>query len=459
MEVREILREKGVVGAGGAGFPTYAKLKEEGIDYYIANGAECEPLLDVSKEIMARFPDRVVKALSILKDFTGAKSAVIALKGKYKQAVKALDAELLKTGLDIKLFEMGDFFPAGDEQVMVLEVTGKVVPEGGIPIAVGAVVNNIETLYNVYGAIEEDSPVIQKFITIGGQVKNPITLKVPVGTTIGWLLDFLGVDYKDKVIIDGGPMMGNIVDSNSPITKTTGGLLIFPKGHPAVSVKESDINRILKLARIACIQCRYCTLQCPRYLLGHDLEPSKIMLSMGFKLSDRYIKQALLCCECGLCEAYSCPQRLSPRRVNIAIKKELAKAGFKYTTGKADFSPREARQWRKIFTGRLKIRLQLMEFDRPALLVDGDFVKPPEVHIPMKQHIGAPAIPLVSSGDKVTKGQVIGRVPEDKLGCHVHASIDGTVVYCDEQKIVIRGGMPNGKSYRSCGDHQYSSRY
>src|SRR5690606_9928990 len=139
-------------------------------------------------------------------------------KGKYKHAIKALNEELSKTGFDIELFQMGDFFPAGDEQVMVFEVTGKVVPEGGIPIAIGAVVNNIETLYNVYGAIEEDTPVIRKFITVGGHVKNPITLKVPVGTTIGWLLDFLGVDYKDKVIIDGGPMMGNIVDPSSPIT-------------------------------------------------------------------------------------------------------------------------------------------------------------------------------------------------------------------------------------------------
>jgi Na+-translocating ferredoxin:NAD+ oxidoreductase RnfC subunit len=439
LEIRETLREKGVVGAGGAGFPTYAKLKQGGIDYYIANGAECEPLLDVSKEIMARFPDRVVKALNILKDSTGAKRAVIALKGKYKQAIKALDEELSQTGSDIELFQLGDFFPAGDEQVMVYEVTGKVVPEGGIPIAVGAVVNNIETLFNVYGAIEEDAPVTQKFITVGGQVKDPITLKVPVGTTIGWLLDFLGVDYKDKVIIDGGPMMGNIADPSAPITKVTGGLLIFPKGHPAVTVKESDISRILKLARIACIQCRYCTLQCPRYLLGHDLEPSKIMLSVGFKLTDGYIKQAMLCCECGVCEAYSCPQQLSPRRVNITLKRELAKTGFRYTTDKTNFKARDERQWRKIPTSRLKLRLQLMEFDRPAHLVDGEFVKPPEVHIPMKQHIGAPAVPVVGVGEKVTIGQVIGRVPEDQLGCNVHASIDGTVAHCDEQKIVIRG--------------------
>ena len=229
MEVREKLKEMGVVGAGGAGFPTYAKLKQGGIDYYIANGAECEPLLDVSKEIMARFPDKVVKGLNHLKNYTGAGNAVIALKGKYKFAVRGLKEHLINTGLDIKLFEMGDFFPAGDEHVMVHDITGKVVSEGGIPISVGAIVNNIETLYNACHAIEDNIPVIDKFITVGGDVKNPITLKVPVGTKIGWLLDFLGIDYKDKVIIDGGPMMGNIADPDSPVTKLTGGLLIFSR--------------------------------------------------------------------------------------------------------------------------------------------------------------------------------------------------------------------------------------
>ncbi|NLU09921.1 MAG: electron transport complex protein RnfC [Tepidanaerobacter acetatoxydans] len=440
MQVREKLREMGVVGAGGAGFPTYAKLKQGGIDYYIANGAECEPLLDVSKEIMSRFPDKVLKGLTYLKNFTGAGEAIIALKGKYKHPLKALKTELnSNTDFNVRLFEMGDFFPAGDEQVLVYDVTGRVVPEGGIPLLVGSVVNNIETLYNVYNAVEEDTPVIDKFITVGGDVKNPITLKVPVGTNIGWLLDFLGVDYKGKVIIDGGPMMGNIINPGLPIVKTTGGLLIFSKDHPAVTVKESNMEYILKMARISCIQCRYCTEQCPRYLLGHNLQPSKIMLTVGFRLSDNYIKQALLCCECGLCEAYSCPQHLSPRRVNQVIKKELAAAGIKYTAGKTAFEPREAREWRKIPTARLKTRLQLTAFDRPAPLVDGNFVKPPEVCIPTKQHTGAPAVPTVVTGDKVHRGQIIGKVPEDKLGCYIHASIDGTVIQSNKDKIVIRG--------------------
>jgi len=439
LDIRELLRDKGIVGAGGGGFPTYAKLQQQGIDYYIANGAECEPLLDVSKEIMARFPDKVLKGLNHLKEYTGAKKAVVALKRKYKNAIKSLKEYRESSKLDVELFEMEDFFPAGDEHVTVYEVTGRVVPEGGIPLAVGAIVNNIETLYNVCLAIEEGLPVTDKFITVGGDVPNPITLRVPVGTQIGWLLSFLGIDYKDKVIIDGGPMMGNIVSPDSPITKVTGGLLVFPKNHHAVRQKEYDLDYILKMASIACIQCLYCTLQCPRYLLGHDLQPNKTMQIAGFRLSTGHIKQAFLCCECGLCEAYSCPQQLSPRYVNSIIKKEMAKAGLRYSTERTEFLPREARDWRKVPTGRLKARLKITEYDKHGFLVDGSFVEPPEVTIRTKQHAGAPAVPIVAEGEKVRKGQLIGRVPEDKLGCHVHASIDGTVVKCDNDKIVIRG--------------------
>lgn len=439
LDVREKLKEMGVVGAGGAGFPTYAKLKQEGIDFYIANGAECEPLLDVDKELMARHPEKVLRGLDHLREFTGAGTAVIALKGKYKKARHALEESLRESPLNIEIFIMGDYFPAGDEQSMVHDITGKVVPEGGIPLAVGAVVNNIETLFNVQAALDDDQPVVDKYITVGGDVKEPLTVKVPVGTKIRWLLEFLKIDYEGKIILDGGPMMGNIIDPDSPIIKSTGGILLFKKDHPAVTVKQSSLDYILKMAKISCIQCRYCTEQCPRYLLGHDLQPSKIMLTAGFRVSDEYLKQALLCCECGICEAYSCPQKLSPRRVNAAIRKELAKAGVRYTTNKTEFKPREALEWRKLPISRLKTRLQLNEFDRPALLMEGDFIKPKEVTIPTKQHAGAPAEPAVVSGEKVKRGQVIGRVSADKLGCNIHASINGTVIHADKDKIIIRG--------------------
>lgn len=439
MEIREKLREMGVVGAGGAGFPTYAKLQPQGIDFYIANGAECEPLLDVDKELLAHYPSQILRGLTHLKNHTNARNAVLALKGKYKKAVKALEDSLNSSGLDIRLFIMKDYFPAGDEQSMVFDITGRVVPEGGIPLKVGAVVNNVETLYNVSLALEKNLPVVDKYITVGGDVKEPVTLKVPVGTKIGWLLEFLGIDAQDKVILDGGPMMGNIVSPDEVITKVTGGLLLFAKDHPAVTVKESSLEYIFKMARISCIQCRYCTEQCPRYLLGHDLQPSKIMLASGFRVSTDYLKQALLCCECGICEAYSCPQLLSPRRVNATLKKELAQAGVKYSTVKTDFTPREAIAWRKLPVSRLKTRLMLTAYDRPALLREEDSVKPAEVHIPLKQHIGVAAVPVVAPGEIVERGKLIGKVPEDQLGSHIHASISGTITYVDKEKVVIRG--------------------
>lgn len=426
MEIPEILKEMGVVGAGGAGFPTYAKLKHGGIACYIANGAECEPLLWENKELMLKYPYMVLKGLWHLKNYTGASRAVIAVKSKYQDVLKVLRDCITSNKFDIEIFEMEDFFPAGDEQMLVYEVTKKVVPEAGIPLFVNVIVNNVETLFNVYRAIEENTPVTEKFITIGGQVDTPVTVKVPIGTNIGWLLEQLGIDYRNKVIIDGGPMMGKITNPGEPVNKTTGGLLLFSPEHSVAYRRNMAMDKIWRKARIACIQCRYCTEQCPRFLLGHGIEPNKIMLSVVYNLSGAYTKQALLCSECGVCEAYACPQGLSPKRVNQELKKKLLEAGEKFKTIKSEYAPREMREWRKVPMSRLKVKLDIKHCDKYAPLSDKEFL-PPVVSILTKQHTGAAAVPAVEKGQRVKKGDLVAKVPQDKLGCNIHASIDGVV--------------------------------
>lgn len=437
MEIPAVLKEKGVVGAGGAGFPTYAKLKKEGIDYYLANGAECEPLLSVSKELVSSYGYQVLRGLWHLKNYTQAKHAVIAIKGKYKELLANLQQEIKKNAYDMEVLALADFFPAGDEQVLVFEATKRVVPEAGIPLFVGSVVNNTETLFNVYNAVDHNLPVTDKFITVGGEIPTPCTLKVPVGTEISWLLTRLGIDYNQKIILDGGPMMGKIINPQAPITKTTGGLLLFSPEHPVVNQKKLDFSYILRKAKTLCIQCRYCTDKCPRYLLGHDIQPHKIMNCVGYNLTDSYVKQALLCSECGVCETYACPHGLSPRRVNQELKKLLLEAKVKYTSLNNTYQAKEARSWRKIPMERLKIRLGIEKYDKYAYLRDEEFL-PPRVLIPTKQHVGAPAVPLVEKGQKVAKGQILAAVPEEKLGCNIHASIAGIVREVSSSLIVIQ---------------------
>ena len=315
-EIIAKVRAAGVVGAGGAGFPTHVKLAADA-DMVLANGASCEPLLASDPYLMERETFNVLKGLALAMDCTGASRGIICLKGKHQGAMSAIRQALAGgNGFDrIEIFELGDFYPAGDEHVLVHEVTGRLVPEGGIPLQVGLVVSNVESLLNVFRAAE-DRPVIDRYLTVTGEVNNPLVTRVPIGTALSEVIDLAGGarigDYK---VVDGGPMMGRVIsDLSTPVTKTTSGVIVLPPDHNIVTGKITDPDRIRNVTRVACCQCTLCTELCPRFLLGHNLNPHKIMRQLG-SFSDRSLeiqKQALVCSECGICEKFACPMMISP---------------------------------------------------------------------------------------------------------------------------------------------------
>ncbi|NYE58482.1 4Fe-4S dicluster domain-containing protein [Carboxydothermus ferrireducens] len=423
------IQEAGVVGAGGAGFPTHVKAASQA-EMVIINGAECEPLLQVDQQLMALYPSLIIKGLQYMMESTGAEKGIIALKEKYRNAIDALNSELKKLNeKNISIYILEDFFPAGDEQVLVYEVTGRVVPPGGIPLNVGVVVVNVETVFNVVKAVEKDEPVTEKFVTVVGELSNPVTLKLPVGVIIEDLLTALGVNnLKDKVVIDGGPMMGNVIEDFSlPINKLTKGLIILPKEHSLVFKKTQKPTELVSQAKAACIQCSYCTELCPRFLLGHNLQPHKVMRNLNYLESLEDIDMVLICCECGVCELYACPMKLKPRTVNKILKQKLQENGVNYKKEKQIRPPFKFRDFRKVPVKRLIEVLELRNYYKKAPLTKLEF-KPQKVKLSLKQHIGASAIPQVKVGQKVSKGEIIARIPEGALGANVHASITGTVV-------------------------------
>ena len=230
MELNKLVCDAGILGAGGAGFPTHVKINCKA-EFVLANGAECEPLLRVDQQVMQYFAADVVRGIRAVKEFTGAKRAVICLKEHYHAAVAALQ-EVLKDADDVELHLLQGYYPAGDEQQIVYEVTGRVVPTGGLPLDVGAVVCNVSTLTNIAAALD-GKKVTEKYVTVGGAVKNPVTLRVPVGISLQELMDAAGGPTCDCKYIIGGPCMGRVVDTlDIPVTKTTGGLLAIPKDHP-----------------------------------------------------------------------------------------------------------------------------------------------------------------------------------------------------------------------------------
>ena len=283
----------------------------------------------------------IVEAAAALFQESGAKSCVIALKKDYTAAIAALQEAIREQSAPITLHLLDSFYPAGDEQILVCEVTGRVVPPAGIPLDVGCVVSNVATIHAVFHA-KAGRPFIYKYVTVTGEVNKPAILKVPVGTAVAECLTLAGgTRCADFIVVNGGPMMGAVLSQEEAlvfvVTKTTSGLIVLPKDSFLARHHEISLEHMLNRAKSVCIQCQYCTDFCPRHLLGHPLLPHKIMRRLALNadldamLADADIRNAALCCECGICERYACPMGLQPCRVNHLIKDALHKAGIRYS--------------------------------------------------------------------------------------------------------------------------------
>lgn len=433
-EIREKVKQAGVVGAGGAGFPTYGKFAD-GVDTVVVNGAECEPLLRVDQQLMEQMPAQIVRGLEAVMQATGAAEGIIATKAKYKSSIAALKQVMPSSRMRIHL--LGDFYPAGDEHITVREATGRLVPQGCIPLKVGCIVVNVETLLNVAAALD-GKPVTHKFLTVAGAVKQPITFYLPIGTSVAEVLALAGLnDTSGLRVIDGGPMMGKLVgDLRQPITKTTKGLLVLPENHSVIRKRTQSSDKIVRQTKSACVQCRFCTDLCPRFLLGHRLEPHRIMRAIrNVEASPEVMKMAFACTECGVCEQYACFMDLSPRTVNAMLKQELAKKGIKPDLPPEGQTVDLLQEHRKIPIKRLISRLGLTGYDKPASFQTEEHAVS-TVRIPLKQHVGAPSKAVVAVGQKVRCGDLIGAAPAEGLGANVHASISGTVVEVSDSIVI-----------------------
>ena len=428
----EKIKAAGVVGAGGAGFPTHIKYNTS-VDTFIANGAECEPLLYKDKELMRFYTDEVYKGMQLATEAVSAKRSLLGIKAKNTEVIGIF--KRLFGGSSNEIFEMGDYYPAGDEYVLVYEATGRLIPYGCFPVDIGCVVSNVETLLNIALA-NIDVPVTEKFITITGDVKNPVTLKVPIGTLLNDLIDFAGgfVRQGEYAALDGGAMMGSLVtDFNKPITKTTGGYIILPKDHYLIRRRSQTIPEIKKIGQAACDQCTQCTEFCPRYLLGYQIEPHKVMRSLGFagEKDNFWGKYAVNCCECNLCSLFACPEELDPKQACVRSKINVKLRKLEYIPPTEPLKAHPMQAHRKISIKKLTRKLGLVPYDQQALYTEEKLV-PTKVVIPLQQHLGALSIPTVKKGDKVTIGQLIGEIPEGALGANIHASINGTVADVSE---------------------------
>jgi Na+-translocating ferredoxin:NAD+ oxidoreductase RnfC subunit len=431
-----LVQEAGIVGAGGAGFPTYRKLDNRA-QTILLNCAECEPLLCLHRQLLQLHTEEILSAFSKLAESLAAEQAIVCLKAEYQDTLKALQT-CLPAYPGITLHLLPGAYPMGDEVVLVYEATGKVVPPGGLPIETGVAVFNVETIYNLHRALTLQKPVTDKLVTVTGEVNSPVTLRMPIGASLEEAVSAAGGSrIADPVYLVGGPMMGRIVQGTEPVTKTTNAILLLSEQHPLIQSRRISSSIALKRAASACCQCQMCTDLCPRHALGHPIMPHRFMQAASghhFDELDAFLN-LFFCSGCGLCETFSCPQGLAPRTLIATCKTEMRKAGITPPKGITSAPVAASREYRKVWEKRLEARIGLSSYPAHAPLLD-QVQSVNRVRIPFAQHIGAPAVSVVSLGDLVSTGQKIADAAQG-LSVPIHASLDGMVTQVTSQWIEI----------------------
>lgn len=309
-EIRSIVKEAGIVGLGGAGFPTHVKLTPKDdtkIDYVIVNGAECEPYLTSDYRMMLEEPERIVGGLKImLRLFENAKG-IIAIEDNKPEAIKKLKA-IVSNETNIEVQELMTKYPQGGERQLVYAVTKRKLNSKKLPSDVGCVVDNIDTVIAIYNAVAKNIPLIRRIITVSGDaVKTPQNFNALIGIDYWEILEAAGgfTDRPEK-IISGGPMMGNAMYTlNVPVTKTTSSLLGFLKDKAAT--EESP-----------CIRCGRCISQCPLQLVPFQLA------NYGNRSDEESFVNlnGLECCGCGCC-SYVCPAKRNLTQAIVQTKNTI----------------------------------------------------------------------------------------------------------------------------------------
>ncbi len=431
-QLKKIATEAGIVGAGGAGFPLAFKLRDDLVDTLIINGAECEPLIYSDYYLMKKYLDDVVRGAQIVMKATNIKSCFLSIKEHTARKLRLTQGQTLGEGVTV--YELPNVYPVGDEIILIYETTGRVVQPGSLPFTAGVIVSNVETLYNVKRAVD-GKPVTSKWVTISGKIDRKLFVEVPIGMNVGELLNHYGVKIPEGcVVLDGGPAMGKLVDPSSAfIRKTTKSLLILPEDIPAVISKTASTAHILKKASSVCCQCSMCSDLCTRALLGYPISPSRTVRAVAAFAVDNpqdYLT-AQLCSGCGVCELMAFFQGISPVTLMTEIKKTLGANRIRYTHTGPAVGVLPEREYRMVPSERFKSRIGVLPYDQVPEDLGGLDKAPTRLVLPLSQHIGKPAEPIVQPGDSVKKGDMVAKAAEGAPSAAIHASWDGIVESVD----------------------------
>ena len=309
-EIRDIVKAAGIVGMGGAGFPTNVKLSpknEDAIEYILINGAECEPYLTSDYRCMMEDPEKIIGGLKVVLQLFDKAKGVIGIENNKPEAIKKLK-ELVKDEPRIEVCELLTKYPQGGERTLIYAVTGREINSSMLPADAGCIVDNIDTVASIYNAVCKTTPLIRKIITVTGDaIAEPQNFEVRLGTNYQRLVEAAGgFKQEPEKMISGGPMMGQALFSlDFPVAKTSSALTTFTK------------DQVAAMEPSACIRCGRCVGVCPEHLVP----PLMMKASTAHDLEKFQSLNGMECVECGCC-AYACPAR---RPLTQAFK-EMRKA-------------------------------------------------------------------------------------------------------------------------------------
>ena len=319
-EIIEIIREAGIVGMGGAGFPTCVKLKPaKPVDTILLNGCECEPYLTADHKVLLEFADDIIFGLKAILKTTGAEKGIIVIEDNKPDAIELMQEKVANIG-NMEVFVAKTKYPQGAERQLIFAVTGRKINSSMLPADAGCVVNNCDTIHAIYEAVHFGRPVMKKVMTItGNAIKEPQNLRVRTGTNFRELIEEAGgFTSEPEKIIAGGPMMGiPLISLDVPVVKTSSAILCMTK------------DEVAACEETACINCGRCVSVCPGRII-----PARLA-----DYAKRHDKEAfekangMECCECGCC-SYSCPAKRpltqyikSMRKIVLADRKKAAQRG------------------------------------------------------------------------------------------------------------------------------------
>lgn len=294
-EIINKIKECGIVGMGGATFPTHIKLsipKDKTVEYLIINGVECEPYLTSDHRLMLEKSEEIIIGIKILMKALGVSKALIGIELNKKDAIEKL-SEIVKTDTNISIYSLKLKYPQGAEKQLIKATTNREVPNGKLPIDIGCVVQNVGTAFAVYQAVQKNIPLIQRVVTVTGKsIKNPSNFLVRIGTPIKYLIEKTGsLPENTGKIINGGPMMGKALNNiDVPVTKGTSGIVVMNN----IESKRLSVSN--------CIRCGKCITVCPMGLEPYLL--ATVSENQNWEIAE--LENITSCMECGSCQ-YTCP--------------------------------------------------------------------------------------------------------------------------------------------------------